>query len=57
MRDERLMDYVVYDGIYEDRQGSTFSVWYAIVRNRLWFVEIGVAGLPIKRVEFQDILS
>jgi len=57
MRDERLKDYAVYDGIYEDYQGSTYSVWYAIVKGRLWFVEFAVAGLPIKRVEFQDILS
>lgn len=57
MRDESLTGYMVYDGIYTDYQGSTYSVWYAIVRGRLWFVEYCSCGLAIKRVEFQDVLA
>lgn len=51
------LEYSIHDALVEDRKGSVFSVWYALVNGRLWFVEIGVAGMPIKRVEFAGVLA
>lgn len=51
-----IKEYASHDALIEARDGHTFSIWFAYIRGRVWFVEFADrAPYDLQRIVFTEV--